>query len=238
MRLIKRTRTDSDKGFRHIMRHCQKLRQNILPQFFSKVVYCIGAYNAWTTEPGLVGYQTNEFASGQPYTVTLFWRPRHEIVADVQMVVQLLDRGGAKVAAVHDWPLREAYRVRAWRPHETMPLSYRFEIPPDLRPGPYLLIAGPYDLMQQRRIPTLDGQEYARVTTVKIPLPPSRTRPALRPVYLSSTAGRTVSMISRSMSPARIRADPIKPNTLNKRTHGRVSRKTETIGDAEVRSSR
>ena len=32
--------------------------QNILSQYFSKVVYCISAYNAWTIVPGLVGYQT------------------------------------------------------------------------------------------------------------------------------------------------------------------------------------
>jgi 2-dehydropantoate 2-reductase len=32
--------------------------QKILAQYFSKVVCCISAYNAWTLVPGLVGYQT------------------------------------------------------------------------------------------------------------------------------------------------------------------------------------
>ena len=31
--------------------------QNILPAFFSKVVYCVVSYNAWLDEPGVVGYQ-------------------------------------------------------------------------------------------------------------------------------------------------------------------------------------
>lgn len=31
--------------------------QSILGQYFSKVIYCISAYNAWTLVPGLVGYQ-------------------------------------------------------------------------------------------------------------------------------------------------------------------------------------
>jgi hypothetical protein len=125
----------------------------------------------------LVGYQASELATGQPLTVTLYWRPRHTIMADVQMVVQLLDRNGQKRLGVHDWPLREAYRVRAWQPDETVPLSYRFEIPSDLPPGPYRLIAGPYDLIHQRPIPLLNGQEYPTVATLKIALPPSAAVP-------------------------------------------------------------
>ena len=31
--------------------------QTILPQFFSKVVYCVISYNAWLDEPAVIGYQ-------------------------------------------------------------------------------------------------------------------------------------------------------------------------------------
>jgi hypothetical protein len=147
----------------------------------------------------LVGYQTSEFAAGEPFTATLFWQPRQEIQADVQMVVQVLDRRGGKVAAVHDWPLREAYRVRAWRARETMPLSYRFQIPPDLPPGPYHLIAAPYHLMQQRRIPTLEGQDRAHVATVKAPLPPSTAAPAQR---IEAEFGDQIALKGYTLSPS------------------------------------
>jgi 4-amino-4-deoxy-L-arabinose transferase-like glycosyltransferase len=125
----------------------------------------------------LVGYQTGEFLPGQPLTVTLYWRPRHEVRSDVQMFVQLLDLNGHRVTGVHDWPLREAYRVRAWHPGETMPLSYRLDIPLDLAPGPYRLIVGPYDLIHQRRVPLNDGQEYATVGVLKVPLEQSTAAP-------------------------------------------------------------
>jgi 2-dehydropantoate 2-reductase len=31
--------------------------QDILPKYFSKVVYCVISYNAWLDEPGVIGYQ-------------------------------------------------------------------------------------------------------------------------------------------------------------------------------------
>jgi 2-dehydropantoate 2-reductase len=31
--------------------------QKILPRYFSRVIYCIVAYNAWRDEPGVIGYQ-------------------------------------------------------------------------------------------------------------------------------------------------------------------------------------
>lgn len=120
----------------------------------------------------LVGYETGAFPDERPLAVTLYWQPQQRITADVQIYVQLLDRDGQKLAGIHDWPLREAYRVRAWQPGETMPLGYLLDVPPDLPPGPYRLIAGPYDLIHQERIPLLDGQEYATVATLKVPLPP------------------------------------------------------------------
>jgi len=32
--------------------------QTILPRYFSRVIYCLAAYNAWIDEPGTIGYQT------------------------------------------------------------------------------------------------------------------------------------------------------------------------------------
>jgi len=148
----------------------------------------------------LVGYQASELAAGQPLTITLYWRPRHAVQADAQMVVQLLDRDGQKRAAIHDWPLREAYRVRAWATNETIPTSYRFDIPSDLPPGPYRLIAGPYDLIHQRRIPLLGGQGYPTVATLKIPLPPSAAMPDQ---VVQADFGQIIDLTGYTLSPIR-----------------------------------
>lgn len=147
----------------------------------------------------LVGYQTSAFARGRPFTVTLYWRPRYSIEDDAQMVVQLLDRSGQKVAGVHDWPLREAYRICAWQPHETVPLSYRFDIPLDLQPGSYRLTAGPHDLIHQKRIPLLGGPEYATVATLKIPLSPG---PAAPEVVSEANFGGVIGLTGYSLSPS------------------------------------
>jgi hypothetical protein len=146
----------------------------------------------------LVGYQTSEFPDEQPLTVTFYWRPCHRIETDVQIFVQLLDRNGQKLAAVHDWPLREAYRVRAWQPHETMPLSYLLDVPPDLPAGPYRLIVGVYDLIRQRRIPLRSGQEYATAATLKVPLPPTTAVPDRG---AAAMFGEAISLTGYTVSP-------------------------------------
>jgi 4-amino-4-deoxy-L-arabinose transferase-like glycosyltransferase len=146
----------------------------------------------------LVGYRVGAFPAERPLTVTLYWQPRQRIEADVQIFVQLLDRHGQKLAGVHDWPLREAYRVRAWEPGETMPLSYRLDVPPDLPPGPYRIIAGPYDLIHQQRVPLLDGQAFATVTTLKVPLPPSS---AVADETLAALFGDAITLTGYTLGP-------------------------------------
>jgi hypothetical protein len=147
---------------------------------------------------GLVGYRASELSAGQPLTVTFYWRPRHNIETDVQVFVQLLARNEQNVAGIHDWPLREAYRIRAWQPLETMPLSYRLSIPPDLSPGRYRLIVGIYDLIHQRRIPLLSGQEFSTVATLKVPLPPVTAVPAR---LLEADFGQVIDLTGYTLSP-------------------------------------
>jgi hypothetical protein len=146
----------------------------------------------------LIGYQASAFVAGRPLTLTLYWQPRHRIKADVQMVVQLLDRNGQKRAGVHDWPLHEAYRVRAWQPGEIIPLSHRFDIPSDLEPGGYRLIAGPYDLIHQEPIPLLNGQAYPTIAAFKIPLPPTAVEPAQA---VEADFGETIDLTGHTLSP-------------------------------------
>jgi 4-amino-4-deoxy-L-arabinose transferase-like glycosyltransferase len=146
----------------------------------------------------LVGYQASPLAAGQPLTITLYWRPRVRIEQDVQVFVQLLDRNNEAMAGIHDWPMHGAYRVRAWQPEETVPLSYQFSIPADLAPGRYRLICGVVDLMRQTRIPLVSGEEFATVAMLKIPLPTSQAVPTRS---LAASFGSEIDLDGYTLSP-------------------------------------
>ncbi|MFQ5612207.1 MAG: glycosyltransferase family 39 protein [Anaerolineae bacterium] len=153
---------------------------------------------SFTNGLDLVGYGASELAPGQPLTVTLYWQPRRQIRADTQIFVQLLDRNAQALAGLHDWPLHGAYRIRAWQPGETMPLSYRLPLPPDLPPGPYRLIVGTFDLVQQQRIPLSTGEDFATVARFKVPPPSSDAVPAQT---IEASFGDAVGLTGYSLIP-------------------------------------
>jgi len=120
----------------------------------------------------LVGYQRGDFAAGQELLMTFYWQPVRAIERDVEVFVQLLDQDQRAVAGLHSWPLHGAFRIRAWIPGVTMPLSYRLAIPEDLSTGPYQLVVGTTDLLENERIPLSTGETGPLVETLKIPPPP------------------------------------------------------------------
>ena len=125
----------------------------------------------------LVGYQRGEFSAGHPLLVTFYWQPAKEIERDVMVFVQLLDQDQQAVAGLHSWPLHGAFRIRAWQPGATMPLSYSFPIPDDLPPGPYQLIVGTVDLLKDERIALSTGESFQLVETLKLSPPPDERVP-------------------------------------------------------------
>ena len=120
----------------------------------------------------LVGYQSSDFKPGSLLNLTFYWQPAQEIERDVEMFVQLYDPIRQTIVAnTHSWPLNGNYRVRAWQPHKTMPLTHSLSIPDNLAPGPYQLRVGVFDLIARKRIPLLTGEDSQLVKTFKIPLP-------------------------------------------------------------------
>ena len=120
----------------------------------------------------LVGYQSSDFKPGSLLNLTFYWQPAQEIERDVEMFVQLYDPIRQTIVAnIHSWPLNGNYRVRAWQPHKTMPLTHSLSIPDNLAPGPYQLRVGVFDLIARKRIPLLTGEDSQLVKTFKIPLP-------------------------------------------------------------------
>ncbi len=125
----------------------------------------------------LVGYQCGDFAAGQDLVVTFYWQPAQEIEHDVEVFVQLLDQDQQVVAGLHSWPLHGAFRLRAWHPGATMPLSYSLPVPDGLPTGAYRLMVGITSLLDNERIPLSTGESTRLVETLKIPPPPDARTP-------------------------------------------------------------
>ena len=126
----------------------------------------------------LVGYQSSSLRPGNPFWLTFYWQPAQEIERDVEIFVQLFDRNReAVVANTHIWPLRGVFRVRAWQPEKTLPLSHWLPVPDNLAFGPYQLHIGLLDLLSRKRIPLQTGKDSLLVKTFKIPLPPDSRVP-------------------------------------------------------------
>ena len=120
----------------------------------------------------LVGYQTSTLQPGIPLWLTFYWQPTQEIDRDVEIFVQLLDQNReAVVSNVHSWPLRGVFRMRAWQPGKTMPLSLSLPIPSNPDFGPYQLHVGVLDLLSRKRVSLHTGKNMFLVDTFKIPLP-------------------------------------------------------------------
>ena len=118
----------------------------------------------------LVGYQSSDFKPESLLDLIFYWQPAQEIERDVEMFVQLYDPIRQTVVAnIHIWPLNGNYRVRAWQPNKTMPLTHSLSIPDNLAPGPYQLRVGVFDLIARKRIPLLTGEDSLLVKTFKIP---------------------------------------------------------------------
>ena len=129
---------------------------------------------AFENHLNLVGYQSSELLPGKPLRLTFYWQPAQRVEREVELIGQLYDQNrDVVVALIHDWPLNGVYRVRAWQPGQTMPLSYSLPIPGDLPPGPYQLNVGVFDLIARERIPLVTGQDVHLVKTFKVPLLPT-----------------------------------------------------------------
>jgi 2-dehydropantoate 2-reductase len=59
--------------------------QEILPKYFSKIVYCVICYNAWVDEPGVIGYQKKG--------PLVFGTPGNEYPKETERIAALFNRG-------------------------------------------------------------------------------------------------------------------------------------------------
>jgi len=104
--------------------------------------------------------------------VTLFWTPLAPIPDDYTVFVHVRDARGANVAQRDSQPLGGDYPTHQWRAGETVIDPYRIELPADLPPGEYRIVAGMYRLETLERLPVAgdtSGENVVILGTVALP---------------------------------------------------------------------
>jgi hypothetical protein len=126
------------------------------PEAFAPDVTPVGA--SLGGEIALAGYQVESqtLTPGEPLWITLYWEAESGAAEDYETFVQVLDSSGQAVAQVHRWTLDGVYRTRLWRADEWVPTRFRLDIPPDLPPGPYTVIAGLYRVLANEPVGVVD----------------------------------------------------------------------------------
>ena len=102
----------------------------------------------------LLGYDASSNARpGQRYDLTLYWRAEHDVFEDYTASAQLLDPGG-KLVAQHDSITGDGINPTSlWTPGEPVAERRQIDLPRDLKPGVYSLIALMYNLRDLKRLP-------------------------------------------------------------------------------------
>jgi hypothetical protein len=82
---------------------------------------------------------------GEPLDLTLFWRARTPLPKSYTTLVHVADAAGEVVAQADGLPAGGRRPTTSWRPGEVIVDARRLDLPPDLPPGDYTVLAGLYD---------------------------------------------------------------------------------------------
>lgn len=118
----------------------------------------------------LTGYDLapDTIRAGQPITPTLYWQSVAPLDRDLSVFIHLRDKDNRTVAQADGPPLANFYPTSAWQPGEILNDSHQVDLPADLAPGRYLLVAGLVDPQTGERLPVEDGAGQDSGNEVKI----------------------------------------------------------------------
>ena len=94
----------------------------------------------------------DELVTGEPLTAVLNWTSDGEVDGDYTVFCHLIDAAGGIVAQVDEKPLAGRRPTTTWREGEMIEDDHRIEVPEDLQPGRYRVLAGLYDRETMERL--------------------------------------------------------------------------------------
>ncbi len=101
--------------------------------------------------------------------LTLYWRADMPVKQNYTIFTQLIGPDGNLAAQNDSQPIYGYYPTLQWQPGEIVPDRITIDLPPDLPPGSYTLIAGLYDAETLLRLPLADGSgDYAALGKLEI----------------------------------------------------------------------
>lgn len=122
----------------------------------------------------LLGYDApDRVQAGSTLTPTLYWQTNADVTDDYVVSTQLLNSEGKLVAQVDEPPAQGLSPTSLWVPGETVADRHILQLPPDLPPGNYTLIAVMYSLPDLQRLPVMQNGapvagDYVTLGVVKV----------------------------------------------------------------------
>lgn len=102
--------------------------------------------------------------AGQPFDVSLDWQALAPQPADIKVFVHLLDPAndtqGGLVAQTDSAPRSGTYPFWVWQPQEVVQDTVQLSVPPDTKPGKYVLLIGLYDAVTDERLPVHNAPDF------------------------------------------------------------------------------
>jgi hypothetical protein len=114
-----------------------------------------------------------EFLAGEILPVSLFWQAQWPVDQDYSVFLQLVDHQGKLHVQIDRKPVGGFRPTTSWQPGEVIRDNYGLQLPPDLPPGEYRLIAGLYQPDNLQRLVVTDSGghplgDYALITNVRV----------------------------------------------------------------------
>lgn len=123
----------------------------------------------------LHGYtlDASQATAGGFLDLTLYWQAdgpalRPYTVFNHLVNAHQLSENQQPVAQQDNWPVNGQWPPTCWRQGENVVDSYRIELPADLAPGSYTLLAGLYDAFGESRLLTVNGQDTVPLANVTL----------------------------------------------------------------------
>jgi hypothetical protein len=112
---------------------------------------------------------SDSLESGDVLGLTLLWQSGGASSRPYTVFAHIVDASGDLAAQQDNWPVLGQWPSTCWLPGEEITDPLAIQLPEDMPPGAYQLLIGLYDATNGRRLPTVNGQDMIKLTTIHIP---------------------------------------------------------------------